>query len=148
MSEEQQTPEEIQPEQPVVPQNVNTPPPSFSAGQPQFGGMGPQSLPNATIVLILGILSIPACCCYGILGLILGIIAWVLGNSEIKKFNLAPNMYTEGSLKNARAGKVCGIIGTVLSALYIILIIVAIATIGLEAIQDPEALRQWAEGLK
>jgi hypothetical protein len=57
-------------------------------------------------------------------------------------------MYTEGSLKNARAGKVCGIIGTVLSALYIILIIVAIATIGLEAIQDPEALRQWAEGLK
>jgi hypothetical protein len=148
MSEEQQTPEENQPEQPIVPQSVSTPPPSFSASQSQFGGMGPQSLPNATIVLILGILSIPACCCYGILGLILGIVAWVLGNNEIKRFNLAPNMYTEGSLKNAKAGRVCGIIATVLSALYLIIIIGLIAVVGFDAIRDPDFMRQWAEGMR
>ena len=41
-----------------------------------------QPLPNATPVLVLGILSIVMCFCYGILGLILGIIALVLSASS------------------------------------------------------------------
>ena len=148
MSEEQQIPEGNQQEQPVVPQSVYTPPANFGTGQPHFGGMGPQSLPNATISLILGILSIPACCCYGVFGLILGIIAWILANSDIKKFNLAPNMYTEGSLKNAKAGKICGIIGTIISGLYLILIVGFIAVVGFDAIRDPDFMRQWAESMR
>ena len=39
-----------------------------------------QNLPNATTSLVLGILSIVTCLCYGVIGLPLGIIAVVLGN--------------------------------------------------------------------
>ncbi len=148
MSEEQQTPEENKPEQPIVPQNVSAPTADFAKTQTQFSGMPPQNLPNATIALILGILSIPGCCCYGILGLILGIIAWVLGNNEIKRFYLSPEMYTPGSLKNAKAGKICGIIGTVLGALYLIIIIGLIAVVGWESVKDPDFMRQWAESMR
>jgi hypothetical protein len=148
MSEEQQTPEENQPEQPVVPQNVSASAPPFAPSQTHFGGMAPQSLPNATIALILGILSIPGCCCYGILGLILGVIAWILGNNDIKKFYANPGAYTEGSLKNAKAGKICGIIGTAISAIYIISIIAFIAYFGFAAIKDPNFMREWAESMK
>ena len=38
--------------------------------------MEKQKLPNATAVLVLGIASILTCCCYGIIGLILGIVAF------------------------------------------------------------------------
>ena len=36
---------------------------------------GQQQLPNSTAVLVLGIISIVGCFCYGILGLILGLIS-------------------------------------------------------------------------
>ena len=46
--------------------------------QQQFSQpFGQQQLPNATAVLVLGIISIVGCFCYGIIGLILGIIALV-----------------------------------------------------------------------
>ncbi len=32
--------------------------------------MNEQKLPNATLVLVLGIISILGCCCYGIIGLV------------------------------------------------------------------------------
>lgn len=38
-------------------------------------------LPNSTLVLVLGILSLIFCWCYGFVGLILGIIAVVLSGS-------------------------------------------------------------------
>ena len=44
-----------------------------------------QKLPNATAVLILGILSIITCCCYGIFSVILGTIGIVLANKEVYK---------------------------------------------------------------
>ncbi|MGB0789195.1 MAG: DUF4190 domain-containing protein, partial [Marinirhabdus sp.] len=40
--------------------------------------MEQQKLPNATLILVFGILSIVTCCCYGVLGLIFGIIAIVM----------------------------------------------------------------------
>ena len=40
--------------------------------------MDQQKLPNATAVLVLGILSIVTCCCYGIPGIVAGIIGLVL----------------------------------------------------------------------
>lgn len=154
MSEEQQTPEEnaAEPIKPTeTPQDPIVSKPSFGAGQPpfnQFGGMPQQSLPNATIALVLGILSIPGCCCYGILGLILGIIAWVLAKGDINKFYQYPGAYSESSLKNAKAGKVCGIIGTVLGAIYIIMLIIGIALFGFGALQDPAVLKEWAESMR
>lgn len=114
MSEEQGTPQE-NPLDPIksdisASEPVQTPPatpPPFQQFPPfgQFGnGMGQQNLPNATISLVLGILSIPACCCYG-LGLVFGIVAWVLAGKDIKQYNLNPAAYSLSSLKNTRAGK-------------------------------------------
>lgn len=152
MSENQEIPEEnaMEPVKPADTSQEQTTKPPFDHNQPPFGqfGMPQQNLPNATISLVLGILSIPGCCCYGILGLILGIIAWVLAKSDIKKFNLYPGVYSESSLKNAKAGKVCGIIGTILGALYLLVIIAFIAIFGFAAIQDPNFVREWAESMK
>ncbi|NTD96855.1 hypothetical protein G6M26_09920 [Agrobacterium tumefaciens] len=89
-------------------------------------GMGQQNLPNATASLVLGIIALPACCFYGIFGLIFGIIAWVLGAGDMKKYQLNPTFYTESSYKNAKAGKICGMIATILSVLFIAIVILII----------------------
>ncbi|KIA91378.1 hypothetical protein OC25_22095 [Pedobacter kyungheensis] len=103
--------------------------------------MGQQNLPNSTAALVLGILSIPGCCCYG-LGLIFGIVAWVLAAGDIKKYRLNPNLYAISSYKNTKAGKVCAIIGSILSLLYIICIILMIAVFGWAALRDPELMKE------
>lgn len=43
-------------------------------------------LPNSTLVLVLGILSLIFCWCYGFVGLILGIIAVVLSGSPRRMY--------------------------------------------------------------
>lgn len=89
-----------------------------------------QSLPNATAVLVLGILSIVLCFCYGIVGAILGIIALVLSGKANKLYNSTPTTYTESSYKNMKAGKVCAIIGLSLSSLYILYFIIVLSFYG------------------
>lgn len=86
---------------------------------------GSGDLPNATATLVLGILSIVLCIFYGIFGLILGIIAMGLHSSDKRLYEKNPAYY-EQSFKNAKAGFICGIIGTSLSALFIIFLILAI----------------------
>ncbi|RYD69848.1 MAG: DUF4190 domain-containing protein [Sphingobacteriales bacterium] len=105
---------------------------------------GQQNLPNATAALVLGILAIPACCFYGIFGLIFGIIAWILGAGEVKKYNLNPAAYTESSYKNAKAGKICGMIATILSLLTIVFFILVIVG----AVTNPEMYNNFLKGLK
>ncbi|MGY3053466.1 hypothetical protein ACVWYG_001666 [Pedobacter sp. UYEF25] len=108
------------------PPNFNLPPtpPPFQAPPAfgQFGGNygGQQNLPNATASLILGILSIPACCFYGFFGIIFGVIAVILSNGDIKKYQMNPGIFTEASYNNSKAGKICGIIGLSLSALFFV----------------------------
>lgn len=149
MSEEQGNSQENQPVNPVSNDapafgSVTTPPvtpPPFQQ-TPQFSQFGgPQNLPNSTVALILGILSIPACCCYG-LGLIFGIIAWVLSAADIKKYNLNPSLYSIPSYKNTKAGKVCGIIGSILSLLYIICLVAMLIFFGWAALRDPEVMKE------
>lgn len=81
-----------------------------------------KSLPNSTAVLVLGILSIVTCWTYGVIGLILGIIALVLHKKDKEVYNANPNGY-ESSFKNSQAGNVCAIIGVSLSALFFMYII-------------------------
>ncbi len=150
MSNEEGTPpEDNQPNQndpnkPVQPTN-NGPviPPSFQPNPSfnQFGGMAEQNLPNSTIALIFGILSIPACCCYG-LGLVFGIIAWILAGKDIKQYKLNFGAYSISSYKNAKAGKICGIIGVVLSALYIIACVALISYFGWAVLRDPDMIKE------
>jgi hypothetical protein len=99
-----------------------------------------QKLPNATTSLILGIISIVTCCCYGIIGLPLGIAAVVLANKAKKIYLEAPENYTNYS--NASTGKVLGIIGIILNALYLIMVIIAISIFGWAALQDPQLLQE------
>jgi len=77
-------------------------------------------LPNSTAVLVLGIVSIVTCCCYGIVGLICGIIAIVLAQKDLTLYAQNPNMFTVSSKNNLNAGKICAIIGVCISALYLI----------------------------
>jgi len=86
---------------------------------------GPAAVPNATAVLVLGILSIITCFCYGIIGLILGLIAVFMHNKDKALYQSNKVKYAQ-SFKNSRAGYICGIIGLSLSALYILIVILAI----------------------
>ncbi|TCD04624.1 DUF4190 domain-containing protein [Pedobacter frigidisoli] len=155
MSEEQENPQENRPidlnknetppfgplnSGPSVPPPFQQPPPfgQFPGGM----GMGQQNLPNATAALVLGIIAIPACCFYGVFGLIFGVIAWILGAGDVKKYNLNPSLYTESSYKNAKAGKICGMIATILSVLFIVFVVLIIAG----AITNPEAYDKFFKG--
>ena len=102
-------------------------------------------LPNATAVLVLGILSIVTCFCYGILGLILGIIALVLAGKDKSLYNASPDQYTQASFKNMNAGRICAIIGIILSVLYLIMTITVIAIIGFDALGNPDEMRRILE---
>lgn len=80
-------------------------------------------LPNATLVLILGILSLIFCWCYGFIGLVLGIVAVALSSSPRRLYQQQPDEYFEASYKNLNAGRVCGIIGICISALIIVFVV-------------------------
>lgn len=73
--------------------------------QGPYGGQQP--LPNATAILVLGICSLVICS----LGPILGTIALVLAKGAKKQLEANPQAYTESSVKNMNAGRICGIIG-------------------------------------
>ncbi|MBA3664559.1 MAG: hypothetical protein H0W61_10170 [Bacteroidetes bacterium] len=88
------------------------------------------AIPNSVGVLVLGILSIVFCWCYGILAIIMGIIAIILANQGEKLYQLNPRAYTLASYKNLKAGKICGIIGLSLGAVYILIIIVYVIVLG------------------
>jgi M penetrans paralogue family 26 len=114
----------------------------------QLNPLDQRPLPNATAVLVLGILSIVTCFCYGIIGLILGIIAIVLAGKDKKMFTAAPEAYTAASFKNLNAGKLCAIIGIVLSVLYLIFIIAFIGIIGIDAMKNPEEMMRRMQELQ
>lgn len=103
-----------------------------------------QNLPNSTAVLVLGILSILGCCCYGIIGLILGIIGLVLSKKDIALYNANPNHYKGYS--NLNTGKILCIIGIVLSAIALLINIYIYAVIGMDNYQD--MMLEWSQSLQ
>ncbi len=99
-----------------------------------------ETLPNATAVLVLGIISIVGCFCYGVLGSICGIIALVLASKDVRRYNLEPVKYTPSSYNNLKAGRVCAIIGTILSVITLLFFIVMIAVIGIAGFNHPDQI--------
>lgn len=93
-----------------------------------YGGLQPT--PNSTAVLVLGIISIPTCFCWGVVGLVCGIIALVLASKGNALYKSNPSGYTISSYNNLKAGKVCGIIGVCLSGLYLLYVIFIMAIMG------------------
>lgn len=77
-----------------------------------------EKLPHSQASLILGIFSIVTCCCYGIPGIILGIIGLLQANKAIAIHNENPETYD--GFGNANTGKIMSIIGLVLGILTII----------------------------
>ncbi len=109
----QTTPPPLPNQQPVNrPVNPNPPINKPPVNQPQ--GTGKQKLPNDVGILVLGILSIVACC----FGFVFGIIALVLANQSEIAYNQNPSIYDPGSRQLVKAGKICAIIGLVISALF------------------------------
>ena len=94
-----------------------------------------QELPNSTLILIFGILSIIGCCCYGIVGLGFGIITMLMAQKATNIYNENPEMYN--GYQNVKTGKILAVIGIVLSALVLIIGIVSLIIFGgLEGIEE------------
>jgi len=104
------------------------PPPQYMNNYQNQGG-GDQ-LPNETIILVFGILSIALCWCYGLFGLGFGITSLFLGSKSKVLYNENPSYYTRGSYKNVDAGYICAIIGTILSGLVLLGMIMYFAIVG------------------
>lgn len=102
--------------------------------------MEKQTLPNATVSLVLGIFSLLTCICYGILGLPLGIAAFILGNKALHVYQEHPENYTSSG--NASAGKILGIIGIILNLVFLLFIIWIISKIGWDNLQNEEVMQQ------
>lgn len=107
--------------------NLNPEPLSFNQNNPSSA---PIQLPNATAVLVLGILSIVSCFCYGVPGLVMGIIALVLSSKANRIYQENPNKYMLASYNNMKAGKICAIIGTILSGLMFLYMIIVLMFVG------------------
>lgn len=69
-----------------------------------------KDLPNARRIELLGILALVLFLTYSLLGLVLGIVVWVMANEKRKLFMDAPEDYTVASLRRVNVGRLCGVI--------------------------------------
>ena len=95
-------------------------------GAPQYPQGGYQLAPDhpqSSTVLVLGILGVTVCG-------VCAPIAWVMGNRVVAEIDASNGAI--GGRPNANAGRICGIIGTALIGLSILvlLLIVVIALVG------------------
>jgi len=77
------------------------------------------NLPNSNTILVLGILSLVFCWWHilSIAGIVLSIFTLSLARKELFLFSTQPNNFTVSSLNNVKAGRVCAIIGLIISIL-------------------------------
>ena len=108
--------------------------------------MEKQMLPNATLALVMGILSIVGCCCYGVPGVIFGIVAIIISLKAEKLYKQDPESYS--GYGNVKAGKIMGVIGLILSVLFAAYMAWFIGQVGWEALQDPEQLMKRMEEMQ
>lgn len=93
-----------------------------AAPPPPPGGYAyPQQHPRATIALVLGIIALIAC-------QFLGPVAWAIGHNAVKEIDASGGVL--GGRSEALAGKILGIIATIILAVgFVILILVLIILI-------------------
>jgi uncharacterized membrane protein len=95
-----------------------------------------KKLPYASTVLTLGIISCFGMFCFGIVGLIMGIIAIIFYRIDKNRYQKDPLNYSNESFKMLNSGRVLAIIGLVLSSLFVFLILIAIISENQQAILD------------
>ncbi len=86
-------------------------------GPPAGYGGGTTDHPQGTTILVLGILSLVIC-------QLLGPVAWIMGNNALKEIDASPSRY--GNRGQVQAGRICGIIASVLMILIAVFVIAAI----------------------
>ncbi|GAB7003792.1 hypothetical protein JCM18899A_12640 [Nocardioides sp. AN3] len=94
------------------------PPPPPGYGMPQYGAPAPNHR-RAVLILVLGILSIPCC------GFLTGIPAIVMGRRALDEIDRSGGAIGGRGMVNA--GYICGIVGTVLSIIGIVVRIILAA---------------------
>jgi hypothetical protein len=98
---------------------------------PQPGMFAPGTyqipIPDATAVLVLGIISIVGSFCYGIVGLVLAIIGLALASRGERRYQENKERYLANSYSNLKAGRICSLIGLILSILMLIVYALYIA---------------------
>lgn len=87
------------------------PPPPGSAGD---FGQPARPHPRGTLILVLGIASLFIC------GIVLGVVAFVMGNNALKEIDQNPGAYTNRSSVNA--GRICGLVGAILSIVVVVIV--------------------------
>jgi uncharacterized membrane protein YjgN (DUF898 family) len=92
------------------------PPPPNAYGQQPYG-FAPQDHPKSVTVLVLGILGLVACS-------IAAPFAWVMGNNVVREIDASGGQL--GGRSTANAGRICGIVGTVILGLSLLAIVAVI----------------------
>lgn len=102
------------------PANYGQQPPPPPYGYQQFGGgsMMPANHPQGTTILVLGILSLAVCS-------ILGPFAWSMGNKAIREID-ADSTTTYSNRGQIVAGRICGMIATIMLAIGVVIAVIAI----------------------
>lgn len=93
------------------------PPPPPGYGYPQYVPPAPNH-PKATTALVLGIIGLTGIMCY--ITFLVAPVAWVIGHKALKEIDANPGAY--GGRSEANAGKIMGIVGTVLLILGLLAI--------------------------
>ncbi|GAA4378853.1 DUF4190 domain-containing protein [Nocardioides caricicola] len=123
MSDNAPPPYGEQPPNPYGQQPPGQPPYQPYGQQPQY--YGPRDHPQATVILVLGIIGLVAC-------QVLSVFAWVMGNRVVKEIDASGGQL--GGRSTANAGRICGIVGTVLLAIslafVLLFVVIGIASMG------------------
>ena len=85
-------------------------------------------------MLVLGILSIVLCWCYGIIGMICAGIALYLANKDMQVYKQEPESYV--NYANLNIGRILAIIGMVLSTIYLIFVIYMLVVVGEDGMES------------
>lgn len=95
---------------------------------------------RASTILVFGILSLVVCAP-------LGIAAWIMGNNDLRDMN--QGLMDPSGRESTSAGRICGIIGTIILIFTIILFILWAAFVGFAIFAaSQEALRQQPQGIE
>ncbi|BBH16256.1 hypothetical protein Back2_05430 [Nocardioides baekrokdamisoli] len=106
-----------------------------TAGVVSGPGAAAPGHPRATTVVVLGVLALVTTFLTGILGPVLGVLAWSMASSELREIRMSGARYAdEGSL---HAGRLMGIIATALSLILLAAIVVAVVLIGVHPQHQP-----------
>jgi hypothetical protein len=94
-------------------------------GQQPYGAV--QDHPQATLILILGILGLVVCG-------VLAPFAWVMGNRVVREIDASNGAI--GGRSMANAGRICGIVGSVLIILGLVLFVVIFLLAGIATVSS------------